>query len=73
MLELITGLFDIAESWRFYLAVVVAVLIGTALESLLPDQDWRYFVIVPVPLGIIASGFLWQIKTDQKRAAHSKE
>ena len=69
MFELITGLFDVAESWRFYLSVIVAVLIGTALEGLLPDQNWRYFVIVPIPLGVIALGFLWQIKTDQKRAA----
>ena len=66
ILELIENILDFCTSWRLYLSIFACVIIACGLHALFQDASWIYFISIPLVIGGVVGGFIWQMKSDAK-------
>ncbi|RYD18829.1 MAG: hypothetical protein EOP88_21220 [Verrucomicrobiaceae bacterium] len=60
--DLISGLAELACSWRFYLCFGIAAGVIAAVHLTFPNQAWVYFISVPTGIAGFILGFYWESK-----------
>jgi uncharacterized membrane protein YgaE (UPF0421/DUF939 family) len=58
--EIIDGIVDLVTSWRLYLCIAIGALLAYFLHTSFPEQNWTYFISVPLVIFMAITGWGWQ-------------
>ncbi len=64
IIELILAIGEFLMSWRLYLCLLVSVGAAFMLHEKFPENDWVYFISVPLVVTSIVGSLVWQVRSD---------